>query len=153
MRAIVVVVTLVIAGCPSETTTPADLSAAVVDMAQPPDLGRPDSGGDGGVFNCRELNACTTACRNQACVTACRARASMAAVMKEMAVQMCFNAQCPQVSDMGMAICMRDGSGNVSTACQTCVDNTQKPANMTCTGNPPECHQCVTQVADCVKDA
>jgi hypothetical protein len=147
------VVALALAGCLDAGNSPAsDLSGSVADLAPPPDQLRGDAGDGGGPYNCSQLNTCERACKNGACVAACRAMATASAVTKEAAVQACFNRQCPQSNDGGSAICMPDGTGAFSTACQTCISNTQVPANMTCANNAPECHACLTQVADCKND-
>jgi hypothetical protein len=150
VRALLVIVPLSIGCSSSNLAAPAPDLSATPDLRTLSDLG--SDGGDMGSLNCRGLNSCATACSDQACLMDCRARATQSAITKEAAVQACFNQWCPQTADMGTAVCARDVNGNVATACTTCVNNTQVAMSMMCANNPPECHQCLTEVAACVAD-
>jgi hypothetical protein len=147
-----------LAGCLGEATytDPPDLSASIFDLT-PSLVDMARDRGDAG-FTCVELNNCEKGCPSDPmplkCVQDCRARASMSAVMKELALQGCFNQQCPQGTDAGTAaICTPTDMGGFSMACATCIDNSQvAPANMCTPNNAPECHQCYDEAIACLQD-
>ena len=136
------------AGCLG-STSPGDASANF-DLETNFDLGNTDLAG---AYNCSQLNDCEQKCKHTMCA-ACREMATPQAVAKELALQSCFNQYCPQKSDMSAPICAPDPTtGMFSTACMTCVANTQAASSTSC--NPtgaPECTRCFTQVQACKND-
>jgi hypothetical protein len=161
VAATIAVPALGVAGCLGEATfTPGDdLSASIVDLSEPANV---DQGGDGPKgSNCKQLNDCEKACASdpkpQMCIMNCRAMATPAAVMKEMALQTCFGQYCPQGTDAGTATICTPTDAGFTSACTTCIANSQvAPANM-CTDldggmASAECHQCYDAALACVND-
>jgi hypothetical protein len=150
MRAGAFVLLLGFAGCLNGEYNNNDQGVAVPDMAQARiyDLAGVDLFG---AYNCSALNACERACTTKACIYMCRNKATPQAVDKEIALQSCFGQFCP--AGMGQ-VCAPDGTGMVSSACNSCIANSYLPQSASCspTQLPSECHQCVAQASACSSD-
>lgn len=150
MRALVFFSILALAGCLNGEYNTNDAAAPTPDMAQPKiyDLAGLDLYG---AYNCTALNACEKACTTKVCIYMCRNKATPSAVDKEIALQNCFAMFCP--NGMGQ-VCAPDANGAVSSACNTCINNTYIPNNQSCSPSqlPSECHQCVAQASACTSD-
>lgn len=141
---------VLVAGCLNGEFNPQDAAAPVPDMAQMRifDIAGLDLYG---AYNCSALNACERKCTTKACVLMCRMMATPQAVGLQIDLQSCFTQKCP--TGMGM-VCAPDAMGMVSMACNTCINNTYLPANMSCSPsqNPDECHMCLAQANACTVD-
>jgi hypothetical protein len=147
MRVVLIVLTLACGSCLGNAATD---DAAVPDMAFEADLANLDLLG---ALNCLQLNQCTSLCKNLMCVAACRDRATPAAKAKENDLQLCFNQNCPQTSDMASPICAPDSNGDRSAACLQCIANTQKASAGECVPpGAPECQKCFGQAKVCRDD-
>jgi hypothetical protein len=150
MRLCVALFAVVLLASCLNSFSPADGSANAEDLGVPVDLLNADLQG---LLNCPQLNDCEQQCTNTACVADCRMRARPDSLVKELMLQSCFNTNCPQRADMGMAICERDQNGMFSSACKQCIANTQQAMSTACApANAPECKKCYNEAQACLND-
>jgi hypothetical protein len=147
MRYVLAAILALAGGCLPDAADDNDGSAAVMDLGSQSDLEGADLYG---FLNCAALDKAEAQCKadNATCVSELRKMATPSAVTKDEALQQCFHMYCPL-----SGVCTPDGSGNYTTACQTCVANTLKSSPSDCSpASAPECTKCYNQGQACLND-
>ena len=105
-------------------------------------------------ISCAKMATCALSCGNEAqCQTDCYNRGTAHGQMLSLAVVSCVTATC--VASAGGDGRCTSYPGDVSTTCQTCVNNSGlgwSPAYPCTPSSDPACNDCGTEVQNCLAD-